>query len=57
MGGSDSDVGGNDIINAGHDDDELTGGGGADKFKCGSGNDDVKDFNSVEVDKQAGNCK
>jgi hypothetical protein len=37
--------------------DELTGNGGADKFKCGSGDDVVTDYNEGEGDKATGNCE
>jgi hypothetical protein len=45
----------NDKIKAGKSDDTLTGNGGADKFKCGSGNDEVTDYNPDEGDKATDN--
>lgn len=33
------------------------GGSGADKFKCGSGDDVVTDFNEAEGDKATGGCE
>ena len=56
LGGNDFVVGWNDMINAGPGDDEITG-GGADQFKCRSGNDTVKDFNEAEGDMATGNCE
>ena len=42
---------GNDTLaSSGECNDELTGGGGADKFTCGEGNDTVRDYNSDEGD-------
>ena len=42
---------GNDtLLSSGNCNDELTGGGGADKFTCGEGNDTIKDFNPKEGD-------
>ena len=32
-------------------------GGDADKFQCGSGDDDVTDFDESEGDKATGNCE
>ena len=56
--GNDINVGdkGNDKINAGQSDDVLDG-GDADKFQCGSGDDDVTDFDESEGDKATGNCE
>jgi Ca2+-binding RTX toxin-like protein len=48
---------GDDTINAGQGDDLLTGNGRADKFQCGSGTDEVTDFNQEEGDKATGNCE
>jgi hypothetical protein len=38
-------------------DDLLTGNGRADKFQCGSGTDEVTDFNQEGGDKATGNCE
>ena len=51
---------GNDtLLSSGNCNDEITGGPGADKFRCGEGNDIIKDFNPKEgdviLDKQ--NCE
>ena len=56
--GNDINVGdkGNDKINAGQGDDVLDG-GDAVKFQCGSGDDDVTDFDESEGDKATGNCE
>jgi Ca2+-binding RTX toxin-like protein len=49
--------GGDDKINGGQGDDIMRGMDGADKFQCGSGNDQVFDFDESEGDKATGNCE
>ena len=35
----------------------MTGGPGADKFKCGKGTNTITDFNAAEGDKMGKKCK
>lgn len=44
-------------MNGGQGNDNLEGNDGADKYKCGSGQDTVVGFNEAEGDKATGNCE